>query len=452
MSMRYEHKFFEYLEDLKRFLLAQPLNLGGTVSSGSFGRPTGYIGYLPQTKVSYDPYEVASSGISATATLLDNMNHVRYRLDDLEGGGGVPVLTENSIPFADAAGDLTENNTDLYWNDTLKNLIAGNDSTVTGTLKYSSILGRNHSAEGYRNIVAGSYNIVDGDDNFVGGTGNVITGSDDIIFSSSSSITGGTSTVVGGFLNSITSSYSNILGGYECTISGGMSTILGGIGVDVSADYCLAYGNESHAIHDGCIVLATGSSGEDEFISNVEDEFAVRADGGFRFVVPSGTASLAINGDLYAPGMLRQARIWHAYGGFQDQSSQVTCTTQNSWYHLTNVGNNLLTGLEADGLTLSGDIMTITNAGDYVGTISITMSGIQGRDFQIRIYNITKDSGSYHIGATTTGTSNYTNITLPIYVECDAGNTLKLEIRCTSTNGAQPYFRSAVFSMYYLHD
>ena len=452
MSMRYDHKVFEYLENLKRFLLTQPLNLGGTVSSGSFSRPTGYIGYLPQTRISYDPFEVSSSGISSTATLLDNMNHVRYRLDDLEGGGGVPVLTENSIPFADAAGDLTENNTDLYWNDTLKNLIAGNDGTVTGTLKYSSVLGRNHSVEGYRNIVAGSYNTVDGDDNFAGGTGNVITGSDDIIFSSSSSITGGTSTVVGGFLNSITSSYSNILGGYECTISGGMSTILGGFYTDIAGANCLAYGTVACADHDGVIILATGDNNGDEFHSGAVDEFAVRADGGFRFVVPSGTASLAINGDLYAPGMLRQARIWHAYGGFQDQSSQVTCTTQNSWYHLTNVGNNLWTGLEADGLTLSGDTMTITNAGDYTGTLSITMSDLQGRDFQIRIYNITKDSESYHIGATTTGTSNYTNITLPIYIECDAGNTLKVEIRCTSTSGAQPYFRSAVFSMYYLHD
>ena len=103
-------------------------------------------------------------------------------------------------------------------------------------------------------------------------------------------------------------------------------------------------------------------------------------------------------------------------------------------------------------MTLSGDVMTITNAGDYVGSLSMTLSGLNGKDFQIRIYNTTQATQmGYIIGATTTGASNYTNITLPIYIEADAGDSFRMEVQCT-TDGSDPTFRSAVFEMHYLHD
>ena len=97
----YDYNFFEYFSNLERKLKVQPLNLGGIIGSGggAGGPPGGYLGLLPQTKVAYDtdelalsgfvsptPYDV--SGILVSATLLDNLNHIRYRLELLEGGGG----------------------------------------------------------------------------------------------------------------------------------------------------------------------------------------------------------------------------------------------------------------------------------------------------------------------------------------------------------------------------
>ena len=151
--------------------------------------------------------------------------------------------------------------------------------------------------------------------------------------------------------------------------------------------------------------------------------------------------------------MVFQASTYHAYGGFQDSSVVITLTNQNDWYMITNANNDLWTGSEADGMTLTGDTLTTTNTADYFGNLSLTFSGINGRDFQIRVYNITQAAeATYHIGATTTGATNFTNITLPIYLEATAGDEFRMEIRCTSTAGATPTVKSAVFTLMYLHD
>lgn len=89
-----ERTLFTYFENTKNYLKSRPLNLGGMAGSGggSGGPPGGYWGYLPQTRVAYDYSEAASSGIpfSGSPTLLDNLNHIRYRLEVIEesGGGG----------------------------------------------------------------------------------------------------------------------------------------------------------------------------------------------------------------------------------------------------------------------------------------------------------------------------------------------------------------------------
>jgi len=44
------------------------------------GPPGGFIGYLPQTRVTYDYSELKASGIASSPTLLDNLNHIRYKL------------------------------------------------------------------------------------------------------------------------------------------------------------------------------------------------------------------------------------------------------------------------------------------------------------------------------------------------------------------------------------
>ena len=148
-------------------------------------------------------------------------------------------------------------------------------------------------------------------------------------------------------------------------------------------------------------------------------------------------------------GNFRQGSTWHAYGGFQDEAETLALAA-DTWTHVTNAGKNLWSGLEADGMTLTADEMIITNAGDYTGSLSITITGGNSKDFLFRIYNVTKaEVMGYHIGGSTT-VSNYTNITLPLYLECDAGDHLQVQAYCLA--GDDPVLRSAVFYIIYLHN
>jgi hypothetical protein len=93
----------ELLEGTSKNLKAQPLNLGGFGggAGGIGGPPGGYIGWLPQTRVAYDEVEAATlatnpSGFNPPSgwSLVDNLNHIRYRLDQLEVSSGILVVDE----------------------------------------------------------------------------------------------------------------------------------------------------------------------------------------------------------------------------------------------------------------------------------------------------------------------------------------------------------------------
>ena len=156
--------------------------------------------------------------------------------------------------------------------------------------------------------------------------------------------------------------------------------------------------------------------------------------------------------DIHTKGMLRQRRIWHAYGGFQDAATTITVGDVDTWYHITNAGNDLWTGLEGDGLTLSGDVMTFENTGDYVGSMSIDLSALTGKDYHIRIYNVTTSAQmGYYMGVSTTGAGNNVPISMPLYLEVSAGDQLKVEIECT-TSATNVVVDNAVFYLAYLHD
>ena len=149
---------------------------------------------------------------------------------------------------------------------------------------------------------------------------------------------------------------------------------------------------------------------------------------------------------------LRVPKVWHAYGGFQNKAEVITLPAKDTWVKITNVAGDLWTGLEADGLTLANDVMTVVNAGDYAGSLSLTFSALNGKDYQIRVYNNTQASQmGYIIGASTTGVNNFTNITLPLYIEADAGDELQMEIQST-TDGTNPILKSSVFYLSYLHE
>lgn len=65
------------------------VNLGGASGGGggAGSPPGGFLGKLKQTKVAYDTDELASLSTGSDSSLLDNLNHIRARLQAVETGG-----------------------------------------------------------------------------------------------------------------------------------------------------------------------------------------------------------------------------------------------------------------------------------------------------------------------------------------------------------------------------
>lgn len=115
---RFEQIFFNYFEQFKRLQEATPLVLGGVsgAGGGTGGRPGGFVGYLPQTNVAYDMTEAESLYVpDSGASLLDNLNHIRYRLANVEGISAGLAVYEDGIEIASGVtildflmGNITE--------------------------------------------------------------------------------------------------------------------------------------------------------------------------------------------------------------------------------------------------------------------------------------------------------------------------------------------------------
>lgn len=102
MVQKIEYTILETIETAVRNVKVTPLNLGGVSGDdgGSGGPPGGIIGQLSQKKVAYDSTEAETLFTPASGmSLLDNLNHIRYRIGELESGGvassGVVVIDDN---------------------------------------------------------------------------------------------------------------------------------------------------------------------------------------------------------------------------------------------------------------------------------------------------------------------------------------------------------------------
>jgi hypothetical protein len=161
--------------------------------------------------------------------------------------------------------------------------------------------------------------------------------------------------------------------------------------------------------------------------------------------------ALTVDGTAWAT-TLRQENNWHVFGGFQ-ATTTVVALTQNIWATTTNASNSLWSGDEANGFTLSNDVMTIANSGDYAGSVSMTFSGSNAQEYLFRIYNLTKaEQMGYYQGTSGASASNYVNINMPIYLEgINAGDQLILQIENISSND-DITLRHGMFYISYLHD
>jgi len=120
---RFDLQIFEYFSMFQRQMMAQPLLLGGAPGSGGGygGRPGGFIGYLPQTRISYDMSEEATLiTVTSGQSLLDNLNHIRARLQTLETTSGISgiqvkmndILVANGVTIVNFEGEpvsITDN-------------------------------------------------------------------------------------------------------------------------------------------------------------------------------------------------------------------------------------------------------------------------------------------------------------------------------------------------------
>lgn len=64
----------------------------------------------------------------------------------------------------------------------------------------------------------------------------------------------------------------------------------------------------------------------------------------------------------------------HGAYAFAD-STAILDLTQNTWAKITNVANDLYTAVDADGLTLVGDSITIITPGDYMMWVNMSFNG-----------------------------------------------------------------------------
>ena len=86
-SRNFEYVVLDMIESANRNFKTNTLNLGGVSGSGGGlgGPPGGFIGTLPQYRVSYDMSEDSTDYTPASGmSLLDNLNHIRRRIAVLE--------------------------------------------------------------------------------------------------------------------------------------------------------------------------------------------------------------------------------------------------------------------------------------------------------------------------------------------------------------------------------
>ena len=156
--------------------------------------------------------------------------------------------------------------------------------------------------------------------------------------------------------------------------------------------------------------------------------------------------------NIRAYGMVRQADTWHMFGGFED-SAVVISVTQSQYSTVSNAAGDLWTGIEADGISMSGDTMTIDNPGDYFGEFSVTFTGSSGNVYKFQVYDITAgEEEGFSIAATGDGTNDYVTVTKPLYFE-DVTAGRKYIMRCTNIDASNdPTVRFGAYFLTYLHD
>lgn len=137
INRNFENQLFEYFASMQAWNNVRPINLGGVSNpSGTGGPPGGFIGQLPQNRVTYDYIEANTWTLPASGiSLVNNLNRIRHRITDLEtasGGGGSPISVEWD------ASPISSNVTVINFEGDV-NVVEDNPGEVTITVSASGI-------------------------------------------------------------------------------------------------------------------------------------------------------------------------------------------------------------------------------------------------------------------------------------------------------------------------
>ena len=311
-------------------------------------------------------------------------------------------LDDVDSPFGDDEILYWEDNAvrgdpDFTWDEDNYNFDASQGVTQTPVVQHCATFGESQTVTGLGNILAGLANNVDGNRNAVFGANNVIESGYSIVSGYLNTIAGGSNSsynalfgeknniannsaynivagynndiMVGGDENAVFGTYNEvynaecvILGTYSGEIHGYMGVLIGGNYGILAGDHCLGYGNYPIVSGTGAMVFADGDYTSSVFLSTTNNEFAVRARGGFRFVTDvdgGGTPTYLLG--VYSGAELR------FYEGANYVGFEPPALTANQIWVLPDADGNANEVLTTDG----GGNLSWTEAGSAENTLLI---------------------------------------------------------------------------------
>jgi hypothetical protein len=122
----------------------------------------------------------------------------------------------------------------------------------------------------------------------------------------------------------------------------------------------------------------------------------------------------------------------HGAMAFSDSASTLDLTV-NTWAHLTNSSNDLYTSIDADGVTISGDSITIDTPGDYLVWVGLSFNG-STLDFYHCAIHVNDVITPFEMHRKTS-TNDTGNMGMPALLDNLAiGDGVKLKIQNTANN------------------
>jgi len=91
----------ELLERNRQITRIQPTHLGGSSGSdgGTGAPPGGFVGKLSQKYITYDSTEAETTSTGSNSSIVDNLNHIRWRITNMStGSGGSSGSLSNATP------------------------------------------------------------------------------------------------------------------------------------------------------------------------------------------------------------------------------------------------------------------------------------------------------------------------------------------------------------------